>query len=543
MAFEPIYTPNNTENLGTKYQRIDDNFNQITTETPITTDQLLYITTSGSDTTGDGTIANPYQTVIGALTPIANRKLTGVTLTLFFNEAGTYQFGDAERDLLGSLLYSQCKIQIEGIEQVVNQDNAVVEQTLNQMYYDVTNSGLTVVENELRGKYISDGTRNYPISYNSAGTNTYELEFMRGSRNGTYDVIEVGVILDMSTGSEDDFLQWDFIGLPSIEFKRVVIDLSGNTIDLSRLKAALIFDFGTTIKCSELLFGQFSDHTITNVNFTGCVIELSTLGVGINPRNSLGKYSFTRCLILHLNNTLTKTIELGSNSAIELRETCIIGGGSSSVAIAPTRFAALLVSKAVILREFKSAISYDYAGGRVLSNLDQGYAYFIMKGVNYTVEQVYNNVQLDLFGVVTGIGFIEHLNNVTTPIDRDRGIRLYIDGVVLEPFQQLNKSIVPKSNALTYASTLVVDCNDGNVQGVTLTGDVNNFSLINAKPGGSYTLFIRQDGVGGREVSDLTTGTKTDNSLNYNSSLSVNILNIVVDDLGNVAWSYVEQLT
>lgn len=537
MAFENIYTPNNTEDLGTKYQRIDSNFDQIILDAPITDDQFIYIAISGNDTTGDGSELNPFQTVIGALQNIKFRKLAGITLTLFFNEPGTYLFGDAERDLLASILYAQCNIQIEGLETVLYTGTSFSEVTVNQMNYNASKEGLTVAENELRGKFISDSIRNYPISYNSAGSDNFTVEYMRGSRNGTYNIVECGVILDMSGASVDDFLNWNFIGLPSIIFKRVTIDFSGRDIELSKLAADMVFDFGTTINCNSILTGLFSKHTINTLNFTGVVINASSSSQAFDTRNAMGCYSFTRSLVLNISNSTTRVINISKNSSLELRESALIGNNGASFGLTITRLGSVAISKTVIFRNLNAVVDFRYIGGRLVSNNDQGYTYCILKNVLYIVNSVQNNSIMDIYGLITDGTFISSLNsgNITKAIDREKGIRMYVDGITLESNIQFTKQVIPLVNITSFSDIASFNLNLGNVQKMTLTGNLTNLSLTNKQAGGSYLIYLCQDNVGGRTIPipDSSFGVRADNSTDFiTNSNAINLIKINVDPNG-----------
>ena len=88
---------------------------------------------------------------------------------------------------------------------------------------------------------------------------------------------------------------------------------------------------------------------------------------------------------------------------------------------------------------------------------------------------------------------LEHIVSDTTPqlggnLD---GQANTISNVNLKDYKETNY-------ALTYASTITPDVANGNVQTVTLTGNVTFNAFSNPESGQSLTLIVKQDGTGSR---------------------------------------------
>lgn len=392
-------------------------------------DITKYIAISGNDSTGDGTIGTPYATLLRAIQDIPP-TCSNINITFIFNEAGTYTFGDSEKTALGYISYSACELFFEGIQTVAEAGVSFTENVASKMLYTASKGGVTVAENDWRGYFIDDGVRFYPISYNSAGSDTFDVEYMRGARSGTRDVVAMQVILDMSAVTDNEFLVWNFIGLPKINFTKISLSAPANTLEFTSISAFINFDFGTKIVANDIILGQNSEHTVNNINFTGCYFDLGASIEGISSRNAMGNYNFTRCVIDNTNNTTGQVMTFAKNSSCEFREACIIGGGTNCYAFIINRFGAVNLSKTVVFRDMLALVSSETNGGRILSNNDQGYNYEILKGVSYVVDNIGLNYNIDLVGIEYDGSFVDYINktNVVGYIDEKNGVRINIVG-------------------------------------------------------------------------------------------------------------------
>lgn len=406
------------------------------------TDITLYIATSGSDTTGDGTVGTPYATLSRAIEDIP-LKVSNLSITFIFNEAGTYTFGDNEKAALGAIAYSEVDIFFLGVTTTIESAVSFTETAANTMTYNATKAGVTLTENEWKGYFLSDSGKYYPIPYNSAGTDNFVVEYMRGARSGTRDVVDMGVILDISSTIDSKFLEFNFSGLPKITFEALQISHPTQRLEFTTLEAFYDITFGTKIICDDIILGQFSEHTISNLNFTGCYIDTASTSTAISTRNAMGNYNFTRCVINNPNNVSTTCIDSGKNSAIELRETTIIGGVGST-AMEANRLGSFLLSKSVIIRKCTNALGFSYFGGRIISNADQGFNNLFLKDVSYCVRSVQNQCSIDLLGLSDDGNLVSNLNpsiSADDIINREKGIRIYIQGATLEEFVNFDKDV------------------------------------------------------------------------------------------------------
>lgn len=87
------------------------------------------------------------------------------------------------------------------------------------------------------------------------------------------------------------------------------------------------------------------------------------------------------------------------------------------------------------------------------------------------------------------------------------------------------------SSVESFSATKTFNLNNGVSQEMTLTGNVTSLTLSNKLNGGSYLIWLIQDGTGGRTIPtpDSTFGNVTDNSASFvTTANAVNIINVNV---------------
>lgn len=92
----------------------------------------------------------------------------------------------------------------------------------------------------------------------------------------------------------------------------------------------------------------------------------------------------------------------------------------------------------------------------------------------------------------------------------------------------------------SFSATKTFNLNNGVSQEMTLTGNVTSLTLSNKANGGSYLIYLIEDGTGGRTIPtpDSTFGSKTDNSADFvTTANAVNIINVNVRPNGTTYWT------
>lgn len=95
-------------------------------------------------------------------------------------------------------------------------------------------------------------------------------------------------------------------------------------------------------------------------------------------------------------------------------------------------------------------------------------------------------------------------------------------------------------NTVSFTATPTFNFNNGNVQEMVITGDVTSLAVSNKVNGGTYIIFLVQDGTGGHSMPTpaASFGTKTANSADFDTTANaVNIVTINVRSGGNTYYS------
>ena len=95
--------------------------------------------------------------------------------------------------------------------------------------------------------------------------------------------------------------------------------------------------------------------------------------------------------------------------------------------------------------------------------------------------------------------------------------------------------------AKTFAAAASFDLDNGNSQEMTITANVTSLALTNKVNGGSYLIYLIQDGTGGwtMPVPDSSFGNETDNSAPafITTANAVNLINVNVRSNGTTYWT------
>jgi hypothetical protein len=405
-------------------------------EAPQETDLNIYIAgTTGSDVTGDGSIGLPFQTMLKAAQAVPS-ICSNITISFFFTEAGTYVFGDAEKAELGLKQYSSCSIVFEGTPETIETSVSFTEVSANKMLYNAVKAGVTLAENDWRGYFVEDSGKYYPISYNSAGSDNFQVEYMRGARNVTRNVVDMPVILNMSGTVDDKFLEFNFIGLPNIKFWKLTLGRTNGIFEFSTLKSFIDFNFGLKWDCDTIITGQYATHSITNSSFVGNYFNLTISNFSaIDSRNSSGNYSFTRCVIHSPNNSSNNIIRFEKSSVCELREVALIGGGGTCWGVSSGQYGVIVFSKTVIFRNMLAIVgSNNSPHQKIMNSNTEGYNNLLLFGLSYIVNYADLGTEIDIYDIEADGSFISSINktNVTRYIDEKNGTRMSIEGTFPE---------------------------------------------------------------------------------------------------------------
>lgn len=285
---------NNTENIDSLFLlnsldslRLDSLITEIKlSDSIINTNTEVYISPTGSDLTGDGTLLNPFQTISKAFSGITFISNSDYTVNL---AAGTYDWNETTSDEISQITYKNSSIYFIGSVETI-ETSIISTESANPCHYNSSKTGLTVTEDQYLGYFIADGNAHYPITWNSSGTNTFEMEYARSGRSGTRNIVNTDAVIQV----EDDFtLDIRTIGNPVITFEKTKIQYSG-ILRFLETNCKWFFDHATVFEVSHLILGNFSNGTLGNFAFRDCFINASGSYAACEIRTYTGNFTLAR---------------------------------------------------------------------------------------------------------------------------------------------------------------------------------------------------------------------------------------------------------
>lgn len=409
------------------------------------TDIEIYISATGNDTTGDGTVGNPYLTLSRAIDDVP--EIVADILITFNFGAGTFVFADTEKLKLSQKSYSNVQIEFVGTMTTVEAGVSHTEIAANTMEYNSSKAGVTVTENQWRGMFVhdGDGRKYYPIAYNSAGTDNFAVTWMRGGRGGTRDIADIGTIFDMSSTSDTRILVMNFPGITNILWTKIEFNYPGE-INFEYLQTVYEFDFAIRFNCEQVLAGGFNNIAITYMNFVGTAfITTDTVRAAFEQRDNMGQHSFVRCLLWTPNATNADypVLEVQKQSHLKVRETAIIGNGVNN-GIAGLSGGIISLSKTNIFYNVNAVVNNRYGNWQVQADYSSDFVNTLLRGATYLIKNTYGaaNFQMDLWTYDADGSFVSVLQgNKKEYINPKYGQRIHIGGTYPEVQEQIEYTI------------------------------------------------------------------------------------------------------
>lgn len=147
---------------------------------------------------------------------------------------------------------------------------------------------------------------------------------------------------------------------------------------------------------------------------------------------------------------------------------------------------------------------------------------------NQILKYSTSNSRFELASDDTGAGGITDVNagtNIDVSIESTGGVTVslepVVDGIELKDYKETNY-------ALSYAATITPDVANGNVQTVTLTGNVTFSAFSNPEAGQSLTLIVKQDATGSRTLTSTMKFAGAEKTLSTAAN-SIDIISVFYD--------------
>jgi len=166
-------------------------------ETVETASRTIYVSTTGDDEEGDGTtLIAAFRNILRALQDI-KPIVQNSTITISLNGTGDFPMTYGEMYELGKKTFINSELTFTGVDKTTIESGYTLAKTASRCFaYTLTKAGLTATENQYRGNFASvSSTEFYPIAYNEAGTNSFEIEFTHNSKTTATSIISWGANL------------------------------------------------------------------------------------------------------------------------------------------------------------------------------------------------------------------------------------------------------------------------------------------------------------------------------------------------------------
>lgn len=359
------------------------------------TDIDLYISTTGNDTTGDGSSGTPYLTLGRAVDDIPG-FVADITIRFYFIGIFTMSEWDNVKYKLSTKTYSNVRIEWYGDVEVIEAGISLAEKATNTCEYTASKAGVTVTENQWRGYFISDGdgAKFYPIPYNGAGTDSFDLTHMRGNRGGSRDVVNIVTTFDL-TGLDTRTLVMNFPGVSGMLFRKIKF-VATTEISFELLTIPYEFDFGVIFDCLQIITGGYNNMSLSALNFVGTIIKSSiTIRPAFEQRDNMGEHSFVRCMLWtpSLIFSGTSILSVSHQSRLKIREVAFVGNNKLHSAITSIGGGGVAsISKTIICYDIDSIILNRFGNWVYECNFTEGYVYTLLRNVNYLIDNTYDAV-------------------------------------------------------------------------------------------------------------------------------------------------------
>jgi len=290
---------NSSENI------VIDPISAVSTVLTETSDKTIYLSPNGSDVTGKGTQAQPYQTILKGLESL-NDRIIESTIT-FSLDSGQYVWSQAVKDEYSRFEMFSSTIYFEGSKDTIISGISLSKNATYDYSYTGIKVGLTLTKDEYVGYYMSNatGTDLYPICYNNADTDTFQIDILHKGK-ASYDRVYNLESEILNTTSSASWLDFDYkiSNQSSVAFKYIKLNSNGALTTIHRSNN--YFDF---------------DHTS---------VITAGLDIGDDQVSSYAIIDFFKSAIINSNHSTSTTLTIRRNNSFRANR-LYINGSSASV--------------------------------------------------------------------------------------------------------------------------------------------------------------------------------------------------------------------
>jgi len=247
---------------------------------------------AGNDTTADGSESHPFHTIIGAALSINTQVNSYVQ---FIVDTGNWDWGLNEAAIFSRFELTGNDMEIRGIYDTIIPSVSLAYDADTILKYTATSSGVTLTEDSLINYFVKDGIHFYPISHNTAGTNTWEMEIAKSGKNMTRPIVRLRTTFNLT----DDFaLDFNLMAQNrgTLNFNELIFVRNGNVEHERCLRMRKYKNCKFSINGSFSI-GTYSETALNQIVMKGTVIEnTSAIDYVVRLKRFIGNFSLTRML-------------------------------------------------------------------------------------------------------------------------------------------------------------------------------------------------------------------------------------------------------
>ena len=324
-----------------------------------TASRTIYVSTTGSDVTGDGTsLGTAFATILRALQDI-KQYIYSSTITISLNGTGSFQIDyDAGFEMAKKTAINSSVI-FTGIDYTTIESGFTLAKTASRCFaYTLTKSGLTATLNQYFGNFATNGTVYYPIASNTAGTNSFEIEFLHSDLTTPNSIINWGASITNPTNEVSAYdLGYAYCDNSSIIFQNLNIENTAQAMKLGTAQSPLRF-LNCRFNSKNINIGSANDVNPSSLRFDNCAMMETT----VNPQfiiiyEQISKAVCRNCLIAGISST-SLGVFYNKSQNTELTDIYIIGSsGVTNMGINSLHSANLLkIGGMIKIKNVNSAI-------------------------------------------------------------------------------------------------------------------------------------------------------------------------------------------
>lgn len=374
-----------------------------------TTPKTIYVEEypTGNDTTADGSVGAPYHSILGAMNSLYPRVKAEIIIQL---GAGEFNWGQDEAARASLFELTGADLVIKGTRQVIISSVSLAYDDTLSTTYTATKAGVTLTADSLFGLFVEDNAKNiWPITWNSAGTDSWRMEMAKAGNNVTKNIVELTSIINLTN---EFAMSFDLISqnrglfyFSNVFFKcpdemSITYVLQPKYIENSKIEVVSGIILGgysnaffsqLSIK-NSLIYCTANSYTISARRFIGCLELKNTAVVNTNLPPSTGAvplgidaYDGATVILTNVvcrgNNKYTDALKLQHSPIIQIRKTFTARDCHSAIG-----FEAAYIPVAAFIYYSKN---YE-PGDILLANTDNVFDE-VFNGLKVSLNDIYSN--------------------------------------------------------------------------------------------------------------------------------------------------------